>query len=96
MRRGPIVLTLVVELKPNARRAGVASDGDALRLSVKSPPIDGRANAEAAAELARLFGVPKSRVALVHGARGRRKRFAITEPGVVPAELEQYCTLQRR
>jgi hypothetical protein len=90
-----MVLTLVVELKPNARRASVASDGDTLRLSVRSPPIDGRANAEATAELARLFGVPKSRVTLVQGSRGRRKRFSITEPGVVPAQLERYCTVQR-
>ena len=94
MRRRPTILSIVVEVKPNARRAGLASDGDALRLSVKSPPVDGRANAEAASALARAFDVPKSRVALIHGSRRRRKRFAITDPGVVPAELERYCTRQ--
>jgi uncharacterized protein len=81
---GPATVTVTVLLKPNSREAGVVGDGPALRVSVKSPPVDGRANAEAAALLARAFGVPKSHVALTRGARARKKRFEITEPLTIP------------
>lgn len=87
----PATLIVRVVLKPNARKSGIVSDGDALRLSVRAAPIEGRANAEAAAMLARLFGVPKSRVTLLRGARSRLKQFEITDPRLVPADLEQHC-----
>lgn len=78
-------LTVRVTLKPNAHEAAVIGDGPALRVSVKSPPVDGRANAEAAALIARAFGVPKSRVMLTRGARSRTKQFAIVNPEKAPA-----------
>jgi len=84
-------LTLRAVVKPNARQPAIVSDGDKLRLSVRSPPIDGRANAEATAMIARLFGVPKGRVTLLRGARGRLKQFEIVDPKSVPAELARYC-----
>jgi len=49
---------------------------------VKSPPTDGRANAEAEKLLRRLLG---SRVVLVRGANARRKTFST---GLTRAELE--------
>jgi uncharacterized protein (TIGR00251 family) len=81
----PTTLTVRVTLKPNARDPGVVSDGLGLRVNVKSPPIDGRANAEAAALIASAFGVPKSRVVLARGARSRTKQFRITDPATMPA-----------
>jgi len=78
-------LIVTATLKPNSRQAAVVGDGPALRVSVKSPPVDGRANAEAAALIARAFGVPKSRVVLAKGARSRSKRFEITDPVRIPA-----------
>ena len=78
-------LSIRVILKPNAREAAVVGDGPSLRVSVKSPPVDGRANAEAAALIARAFGVPRSRVVLARGARGRTKQFEITDPETLPA-----------
>lgn len=78
-------LTVRVTLKPNAREAAVIGDGLALRVNVKSPPTDGRANAEAAALIARAFGVPKSRVMLARGTRSRTKQFEIMDPVTTPA-----------
>lgn len=71
-------------IKPGSRKAGITSDGETLRVAVKSPPADGRANTEAVALIADAFGVPKSRVALVRGARSRIKQFQITDPDTVP------------
>lgn len=79
------MLTVRVVLKPNAREAAVRTDGTTLRVSVKSPPVEGRANAEATALIARAFGVPRSSVRLVRGARGRQKRFEVHGPARLPA-----------
>jgi uncharacterized protein (TIGR00251 family) len=83
-RPGTTTLTVRVELKPGARTAGLAGDGAILRVKVKAPPIDGRANAEAIELIAHAFGVSKSRVALASGARSRIKRFRIDGPTRYP------------
>jgi uncharacterized protein (TIGR00251 family) len=75
-------------IKPSSRRAAIVVDGEILRISVKSPPKEGRANAEAIELVARAFGVPKSRVELLRGLRSRYKQFRITDPAETPAGLE--------
>jgi uncharacterized protein YggU (UPF0235/DUF167 family) len=66
--------TFVVHVVPGSSRAGADGTRDGVpRLRVKSPPTDGRANAEAEKLLGRLLG---ARVGLVHGARARRKTFS--------------------
>ena len=80
-----------VSIKPKSHRPGISSQAGELCLSVRSAPLEGRANDEAIAQIARVFGVPKSRVRLVRGARGRRKLFEISDPQVVPPDLEQHC-----
>lgn len=70
------VLALVVA--PRAGKTafnGVAADG--VRLRVAAPPVDGAANAAVVRFLADVFDVPPSRIRLVAGERGRRKRIAV-------------------
>ncbi len=73
------LLKLPVHATPGARRTEAAGDyADALRVRLGAPPVDGKAN-EALLEWAcRSFGVPKSRVELLHGAAGRQKILGIT------------------
>ena len=69
-----------VRVKPNAR-AGVleqAADGS-WRAQLKSPPVDGKANAELLALVAEWFGCPKSAVSIKSGASGRTKRVKIED-----------------
>jgi len=85
----PATLTITARIKPRSRLSGIEIDGAAVVIRVASPPIEGRANAEAIAIVAAAFGVPKSRVELVAGERSRSKRFRIvaperTPPGFVP------------
>lgn len=77
-------LTVHAIIKPASRRPGITRQGDTLRIAVNSPPIEGRANAEAVATLASAFGVPKSRVELLRGARSRIKKFRIVDPTTAP------------
>jgi uncharacterized protein len=69
---------LQVKVKPNARHAAlVAEDDGTWRASLKSPPVDGRANEELIALVARHFGRPKSAVQIHAGAGSRLKRVRI-------------------
>ncbi|MBI2345517.1 MAG: DUF167 domain-containing protein [Deltaproteobacteria bacterium] len=71
-------MRITITVKPNARHevVTVLSDGS-LRVAVKAPATEGRANEAVVALLAQHFRVPKSSVLIVHGATGRRKLIEI-------------------
>jgi hypothetical protein len=62
----------------------VGRHGDALRLKVAAPPVDGRANDACVMLLAELFGVRRADVELISGRASRSKRFRVG--GVTAAE----------
>lgn len=65
---------ILVKVKPNARTSEIEqlSDGS-WQARLKSPPAEGKANAELLQLVAKHFGVPKSRVTLKSGQSGRTK-----------------------
>lgn len=63
-----------VRALPRASRTELAGAyGEAVRVRVAAPPVEGAANAELIAFLAKKLGVPKSAVRIVQGERGRDK-----------------------
>lgn len=65
---------LPVRVKPRSSRSGpVAIRDGALVVAVRAPPVEGKANAELLKVLAKVLGVPRSRLALAAGATGRHK-----------------------
>ena len=70
--------TLQVKVKPNARvsRFECADDGTWL-AQLKSPPVDGKANQELIALVARHFACRKGQVSIRSGASGRMKLVRI-------------------
>ena len=71
----------VLEIKagPNAPRSEVVGWlGDALKVRLKAPPVDGKANAELCRFLAAELRLSKGAVRLVTGASARQKRVEIT------------------
>jgi hypothetical protein len=77
-----------VKVHPRARRAGVHGRfGEAWKLDLAAPPVDGKANEECVRFLAELAGVPRARVRIVTGASGRVKVVEIE--GVEQAEMER-------
>ena len=67
-----------VRVKPNARASALErADDGTWRAQLKSPPVDGKANAELIALVAGRFGCPKSAVSIKSGASGRTKRVKI-------------------
>jgi uncharacterized protein YggU (UPF0235/DUF167 family) len=70
--------TLLVKVKPNARLSSLERQADGSWLALlKSPPVDGKANAELIALVAREFRCAKSAVEIATGAGARIKRVRI-------------------
>ncbi len=67
------------EVKPGARQSSLACPGpDGMwHAELKSLPIDGRANRELIALVARAFGCRKSAVSIKSGQSGRIKQVKI-------------------
>ena len=68
--------TLRVYIQPRAAKNRFCGmHGDALKLAVTAPPLDGKANREVAAYLAEIFGVSRKSVDLLSGRQSRNKLF---------------------
>jgi uncharacterized protein (TIGR00251 family) len=79
---------ITVKAHPRARRSAITGRlGDAWKLDLAAPPVDGKANEECVRFFAELAGVARSRVRVVTGAAGRLKIVDIE--GVAQAELEE-------
>jgi uncharacterized protein (TIGR00251 family) len=69
-----------VKVRPGAHESVLAMLPDgSFTASLKSPPVDGKANVELVALVARHYGVPKGAVTLRSGARGRVKRVEVAD-----------------
>ena len=81
---------LTVQVVPNARRTeAMGLRGDALRVRLAAPAIEGRANEALVAWLAGELGLPRRAIVLKQGAAGRRKRLVMAcEPGLVIGWLD--------
>jgi len=82
---GPVVTADVawmrVKVKPGSRESALEQAGDGTWIArLKSPPVEGRANAELIALVARRFGRPKAAVTIKGGASGRTKLLKIELP----------------
>jgi uncharacterized protein (TIGR00251 family) len=75
---GDGVLMLSLHVQPGAKKTALAGyHGDAVKIRLAAPPVDGKANAALCAFVAEVCGVPKSAVRLVSGETSRRKRLSV-------------------
>lgn len=81
-------VTLTIHVQPGSKRTEVAGlHGDALRIRVASPAVEGKANEELRRFLAGAFSVPLRNVALARGETSRRKTLRIAAPAQRPDRL---------
>jgi uncharacterized protein (TIGR00251 family) len=72
------MVRLQVKVKPNARSSALVQNADGTWVAtLKSPPVDGKANEELIALVARHFGCTKAAVRIRAGASGRTKLIEI-------------------
>ena len=82
---------VTVKVHPRAKRSAITGRfGDAWKLDLAAPPVDGKANDECVRFFAALAGVPRSRVRVVTGLTSRLKVVEIE--GVEQEELEKRLT----
>jgi hypothetical protein len=82
---------LTVKVHPRARRSGLAGRfGEAYKLDLAAPPVDGKANEECVRFFAELAGVPRGRVRVITGLTSRMKVVEIE--GIPQEELERRLT----
>jgi len=87
-RREKDSITLTLHIQPGAKRSEVAGlHGDALKIRLAAPPIEGRANEALLRFIADSFDVPLRQVELLRGAQSRHKMVRVTGSEVEPENL---------
>lgn len=77
---GPAWL-LALHVQPGAKVTMIQGrHGDALKIRLAAPPVDGKANAELVRFLAETLQVPRNALELVAGQASRQKRIRIASP----------------
>ncbi len=67
-------VTFAVKVHPRAKKNAITGElGNALKLSLTSPPVEGRANESCIEFFAKLLKVPRSSVTIASGQTSRQK-----------------------
>ena len=76
---------ICLHLQPGAKRSAVCGMfGDAVKLAIQAPPVDGKANTALRTFIAARLKLPTAAVTLVSGASGRDKRVRVD--GITPEQ----------
>jgi hypothetical protein len=72
-------VSFAVKVHPRAKKNGIAGElGDALKVSLTTPPVAGRANEACIEFFAKFLRVPRSSVTIASGQTSRNKVICIT------------------
>jgi uncharacterized protein (TIGR00251 family) len=87
LRVGDGRVTLTLHIQPGTKKTEVAGlHGDALKIRLAAPPVDGKANAALIEFVADRLGVAKSTVILKSGQASRRKVLEVVAAPVNAAQ----------
>lgn len=72
-------ITLKIKVEPRSSKSGIVGPyGDALKVKLTSPPVEGKANKELIEVLAKEFGIHKSDIEIISGQSSKNKTVKIT------------------
>ena len=78
-------MVLVLHVQPGAKRSEIAGlHGEALKIRLAAPPVEGRANEALLRFIADNFNVPLRQVTLKQGAQSRHKTVLISGSKIDP------------
>ena len=87
-RRNGEVITLTLHVQPGAKHSEIVGmHGEALKIKLAAPPIEGRANEALLKFIAELFAVPLRKVELKQGGQSRHKVVAVIGSKIEPESL---------
>ena len=79
-------LTIKIKVEPRSSKSGIVGPyGDALKVKLTSPPVEGKANKELIEVLAKAFGVAKKDVEIISGQSSKNKIVKLLS---VPSKAE--------
>lgn len=82
-------LLLYCHLQPGASKSEFAGlHGERLKIRIKAPPVDGKANKALIRFIAEAFAVPAAGVEISSGAGSRQKTLIISQPAHLPEQLD--------
>ncbi len=85
----PSGIRLTCRIQPRAsRNAIVGLYGDAVKIALTAPPVEGKANAALCAFFSELFHCPKSAVCVVSGTTSKNKMIQVDR-----VSRETACTI---
>jgi uncharacterized protein (TIGR00251 family) len=88
VRDTPLGATFAVKVHPRARKNAVSGVvGDALKLALTAPPVEGKANQAVIEFLAELLAVPRSSITIAAGQTSRNKVIRVA--GRTAAQVEE-------
>jgi hypothetical protein len=88
LREGPNGVSFAVRVQPRARRNAIVGElGDALKIALAAPPVDGRANEACIEFCAEHLDVLRSSVTIASGQSSRNKVVRVA--GISTAELKK-------
>ncbi len=78
--------TFAVRVHPRAKKNAITGEmGDALKVSLTTPPVEGRANEACIEFFSKLLNVPRSSVTIAAGESSRNKVIRVA--GMAAAEV---------
>jgi uncharacterized protein len=81
-----------VRVHPRAKKNGITGElGDALKVSLTTPPVEGRANEACIEFFAKLLKVPRSSVTIASGQTSRNKVIRVA--GLSGEELRKRIAM---
>jgi uncharacterized protein (TIGR00251 family) len=81
-------VTFAVKVQPRARRNAVVGElGDALKIALTAPPVDGRANEACTDFFASLLKLPRASITIASGQSSRNKIIRVV--GISADELKR-------
>ncbi len=84
----PAGASFTVMVHPRARKNALTGKiGDALKLSLTAPPVEGRANEACIEFLANLLNLPRSSITIASGQSSRRKVIRVS--GLSAGEVQK-------
>ena len=72
-------VTFPVKVHPRAKKNALTGEiGDALKVSLAAPPIEGRANEACISFFAKILNLPRSSITIAAGHNSRKKLIRVT------------------
>ena len=80
-----------IKVHPRAKKNAITGEvGDALKVSLTAPPVEGRANEACLELLAKILKVPRSSITIAAGQNSRNKLIRVS--GLTANEVKSRLT----